>query len=79
MDEREPLDAGLVDVAALADAVGLALLSALETLTPAERVAFVLHDAFGLPVEEIAPLVRRSRAQTRRLASSARRRVRGSG
>jgi hypothetical protein len=55
----------------------LALLVVLETLSPAERLAFVLHDMFGVPFEEIAPIVRRSPAATRQLASRARRRVRG--
>ena len=63
--------------ALLADSVGLALLVVLETLTPAERLAFVLHDTFALPFEEIAPIVGRSPAATRQLASRARRRVRG--
>src|SRR5215217_2936298 len=63
--------------ALLADSVGLALLVVLERLTPAERVAFVLHDMFSLPFEEIAPIVGRSPAATRQLASRARRRVRG--
>ena len=60
-----------------ADAVGLALLVVLETLTPAERLAFVLHDMFAVPFEEIAAIVGRSPAATRQLASRARRRVRG--
>ena len=60
-----------------ADAVGLALLVVLETLTPAERLAFVLHDMFGVPFDEIAPIVERSPDATRQLASRARRRVRG--
>ena len=64
--------------AELADAVGLALLVVLDTLTPAERVAFVLHDIFAVPFDEIAPLVERSPTATRQLASRARRRVRGS-
>ena len=63
--------------AVLADAVGLALLVVLETLPPAERLAFVLHDLFAVPFEEIAPIVHRSEAATRQLASRARRRVRG--
>ena len=63
--------------ALLADSVGLALLVVLETLAPAERLAFVLHDMFGLPFEEIAPIVERTPAATRQLASRARRRVRG--
>lgn len=63
--------------AILADSVGLAMLVVLEQLTPAERLAFVLHDTFGLPFEEIAPIVERSPTATRQLASRARRRVRG--
>jgi RNA polymerase sigma-70 factor, ECF subfamily len=63
--------------ALLADGVGLALLVVLETLAPAERVAFVLHDLFAVPFEEIAPIVGRSPAAARQLASRARRRVRG--
>jgi RNA polymerase sigma-70 factor (ECF subfamily) len=63
--------------ALLADGIGLAMLVVLETLTPAERIAFVLHDTFGLPFEEIAPIVERSPAAARQLASRARRRVRG--
>jgi RNA polymerase sigma-70 factor (ECF subfamily) len=63
--------------ALLADSVGLAMLVVLETLSPAERLAFVLHDTFGMPFEEIAPIVERSVAATRQLASRARRRVRG--
>ena len=61
----------------LADSVGLALLVVLETLTPAERLAFVLHDMFDVPFDEIAPIVGRSPAATRQLASRARRRVQG--
>jgi RNA polymerase sigma-70 factor (ECF subfamily) len=60
----------------MADSVGLALLVVLESLTPAERLAFVLHDVFGVPFDEIAPLVERSPAAARQLASQARRRVR---
>jgi RNA polymerase sigma factor (sigma-70 family) len=67
------------DEALLADSVGLALHVVLETLTPAERLAFVLHDMFGVPFEEIAPMVGRSPATARQLASRARRRVRGAG
>jgi RNA polymerase sigma-70 factor (ECF subfamily) len=63
--------------ALLADSVGLALLVVLETLGPAERLAFVLHDMFAVPFEEIAPIVGRSPAAARQLASRARRRVRG--
>jgi RNA polymerase sigma-70 factor, ECF subfamily len=63
--------------ALLADSVGLALLVVLETLTPAERLAFVLHDMFAVPFEDIAPIVERSPDAARQLASRARRRVRG--
>jgi RNA polymerase sigma-70 factor (ECF subfamily) len=84
LDERE-LEPDLGDPgardpeaeAALVDSVGLALLVVLETLTPAERVAFVLHDLFDLPYDEIAPVVGRSPVAARQLASRARRRVRG--
>src|SRR6266581_7772971 len=63
--------------ALLADSVGLALLVVLDTLAPAERLAFVLHDMFELPFEEIAPMVGRTPAAARQLASRARRRVKG--
>jgi RNA polymerase sigma factor (sigma-70 family) len=63
--------------ALLADAVGIALQVVLGALNPAERLAFVLHDMFGMPFDEIATLVERSPAATRQLASRARRRVRG--
>jgi RNA polymerase sigma factor (sigma-70 family) len=63
--------------AVLADSVGLALLVVLESLTPAERLAFVLHDLFAVPFEELAPMLERSPAAVRQLASRARRRVRG--
>jgi RNA polymerase sigma-70 factor (ECF subfamily) len=63
--------------AVLADSVGLALLVVLDRLTPAERLAFVLHDMFAVPFEEIGPIVGRSAAAARQLASRARRRVRG--
>ena len=63
--------------ALLADSVGLALLVVLETLTPPERLAFVLHDMFAVPFDEIAPIVDRSADAARQLASRARRRVRG--
>jgi RNA polymerase sigma-70 factor (ECF subfamily) len=63
--------------ALLADSVGLALLVVLETLTPAERLAFVLHDMFAVPFDDIAAIVERSPEATRQLASRARRRVRG--
>ena len=65
------------DEALLADAVGVALLIVLDTLSPAERLAFVLHDLFGVSFDEIAPIVHRSEEATRQLASRARRRVRG--
>ena len=73
-DEVNPEHEALV-----ADAVGLAMLVVLETLTPAERLAFVLHDMFDVPFEEIAPIVGRSPAAARQLASRARRRVQGAG
>src|SRR5438445_1337997 len=63
--------------AMLADSVGLALLVVLQTLEPAERLAFVLHDLFAVPFDDIAPIVERGSAATRQLASRARRRVRG--
>jgi RNA polymerase sigma factor (sigma-70 family) len=85
---EEPFDAAVSERAAepeggadpenealLADSVGLALQVVLDTLTPAERVSFVLHDMFGVPFEEIAPIVRRSPEASRQLASRARRRV----
>lgn len=68
---------GSEDQALLADSVGLALLVVLETLAPAERLAFVLHDLFAVPFDEIAPIVDRTPAAARQLASRARRRVRG--
>jgi len=80
---EEPLDAQAIDATdpehevLLADSVGLAMLVVLETLAPAERVAFVLHDMFEVPFDAIAPIVRRSPAAARQLASRARRRVRG--
>ena len=61
----------------LADSVGIALLVVLESLEPAERLAFVLHDMFGVPFNEIAPIVERTPAATRQLASRARRRLQG--
>jgi len=64
--------------AVLADSVGVALLVVLNTLTPPERLAFVLHDLFGLPFEEIGSILGRSRDAAKQLASRARRRVRGS-
>jgi RNA polymerase sigma-70 factor, ECF subfamily len=68
---------GPEDEAVLADSVGLALLVVLDTLAPAERLAFVLHDLFALPFEEIAPIIGRSATAARQLASRARRRVQG--
>jgi RNA polymerase sigma factor (sigma-70 family) len=72
MQEHQPEDQAL-----LADSVGLALLVVLDTLSPAERLAFVLHDMFQLPFDEIAPVVGRSPEAARQLASRARRRVKG--
>jgi RNA polymerase sigma factor (sigma-70 family) len=87
---EEPLDARLPDPildraegidpeheALLADSVGLALLVVLETLTPAERLAYVLHDMFSVPFEEIGAILERSPEAARQLASRARRRLRG--
>ncbi len=87
---EEPLDAHVPDPvvtfdtgvdpeheAVLADSVGLALLVVLETLSPAERLAFVLHDMFAVPFDEIATIVDRTPQATRQLASRARRRVQG--
>ena len=68
---------GPEDEALLADSVGLALLAVLDTLSPAERVAFILHDMFAVTFEEIAPIVDRSPVATRQLASRARRRIQG--
>lgn len=68
---------GPEDEAVLADSVGLALLVVLDTLSPAERLAFVLHDMFGVPFDELAPIVGRSVEATRQIASRARRRVQG--
>ena len=82
-DLAEPLVTGIEGYdgpeqqALLADAVGLALLVVLDTLTPPERLAFVLHDMFAVPFDEIAPIVERSPAAARQLASRARRRLRG--
>jgi RNA polymerase sigma-70 factor (ECF subfamily) len=81
-DAPEPVATGALgsspeQEALLADSVGLALLVVLDRLTPAERLAFVLHDMFAVPFEEIAPIVGRSAEAARQLASRARRRVRG--
>lgn len=73
---RTSNDAGPERDTIMADSVGLALLVVLESLTPAERLSFVLHDVFGVPFDEIAPVVERSPAAARQLASRARRRVR---
>ncbi|TQF74201.1 sigma-70 family RNA polymerase sigma factor [Rhodococcus spelaei] len=70
-------DVGPEHDALLADSVGLALLVVLDTLAPAERLAFVLHDMFAVPFEDIAPIVERSPAAARQLASRARRRLQG--
>ncbi len=78
--EELPGSAEVVDPeheAVLADSVGLALLVVLDTLAPAERLAFVLHDMFAVPFDEIAPIVDRTPAAARQLASRARRRVQG--
>src|SRR5262249_12847653 len=80
LDAAAPAPAAAPDPeeeAALADSVGVALLVVLDTLAPAERLAFVLHDLFGPPSEAIAPIVGRSRAAPRQLARRARRRVQG--
>lgn len=74
-----PGDDDPVEQAELADSVGAALQVVLDTLTPPERLAFVLHDLFGLPFDEIAPIVERTPAAARQLASRARRRVRFAG
>ena len=83
-DAPEPAATGIhgsspEEEALRADSVGLALLVVLDRLTPAERLAFVLHDMFDVPFEEIAPIVGRSAEAARQLASRARRRVRGGG
>lgn len=72
----EPAEGGPEDQALLADSIGLALLVVLENLTPSERLAFVLHDIFGLPFDEIGRIMDRGPVATRQLASRARRRVR---
>jgi RNA polymerase sigma-70 factor (ECF subfamily) len=76
-EDRPARDPDPADTAVLADSVGMALVVVLETLTPAERLAFVLHDLFDVPFDEIAPIVDRSPAAARQLASRARRRVQG--
>jgi RNA polymerase sigma factor (sigma-70 family) len=77
-DEPGSQLAGPEEEAVLADTIGPALLVLLETLGPSERLAFVLHDLFAVPFEDIAPILGRSPAATRQLASRARRRVQGS-
>jgi len=74
---NDNIEAVLEQESQLADSVGLALLVVLQTLAPAERIAFVLHDMFDLPFDEIAPVVGRSPTAARQLASRARRRIRG--
>jgi len=87
---EEPLDAQVPEApvgpddggdpeeeALLADSVGVAMLVVLDTLAPAERLSFVLHDMFAVPFDEIAPMIERTTAATRQLASRARRRVKG--
>jgi RNA polymerase sigma-70 factor (ECF subfamily) len=74
IDDRDP-----ADQAEMADSVGAALLVVLDVLPPAERVAFVLHDVFAVPFDEIAQILERSPDSARQLASRARRRVQGSG
>src|SRR5207249_227705 len=76
-DVPEPVDETREREAEMADSVGAALLVVLETLQPAERLAFVLHDMFAVPFEEIAPIVGRTPTAARQLASRARRRVQG--
>ncbi|EME20475.1 sigma-70 family RNA polymerase sigma factor [Rhodococcus triatomae] len=76
-EPRESTDAGPESEALLADSIGVALLVVLDTLAPAERLAFVLHDLFGMPFDDVARIVGRSPAATRQLTSRARRRVQG--
>jgi RNA polymerase sigma-70 factor (ECF subfamily) len=78
-DERVAPDPGPEGEAVLADSVGAALLVVLDTLAPAERLAFVLHDLFAVPFDEIGAIVGRSPAAARQLASRARKRVQGTG
>ena len=73
-----PLVDGPEEQALLADSIGLALLVVLDTLSPAERIAFVLHDIFAVPFDEVGSILDRSPAAAKQLASRARRRVRGS-
>jgi RNA polymerase sigma factor (sigma-70 family) len=73
----ETSDSGPESEALLADSIGVALLVVLDTLAPAERLAFVLHDLFGMPFDDVARIVDRSPAATRQLTSRARRRIQG--
>ncbi|MFB8280763.1 sigma-70 family RNA polymerase sigma factor [Nocardia colli] len=79
LDDHEPAEpvTGPEHEVVLGDSIGLALLVVLDTLTPAERLAFVLHDMFAVPFDEIAPIVGKTSAAARQLASRARRRVQG--
>ncbi|BCJ36699.1 DNA-directed RNA polymerase sigma-70 factor [Actinocatenispora thailandica] len=77
LDEVPGTGAGPADTAVLADSVSRALLVVLDTLTPAERVAFVLHDMFAVPFDQIAPIVSRSPVAAKKLASRARQKVQG--
>lgn len=77
VDLPEEGDDGIEEKFLIEDAVGPALLLVLDTLTPIERIAFVLHDLFGLTFDDIAPIIERTELATRQLASRARRRVRG--
>ncbi|MEV6558410.1 sigma-70 family RNA polymerase sigma factor [Nocardia sp. NPDC051756] len=79
LDDHDPAElvTGPEHEAVLGDSIGLALLVVLDTLTPAERLAFVLHDMFAVPFDEIAPIVGKTSAAARQLASRARRRVQG--
>ncbi|MFQ6326190.1 sigma-70 family RNA polymerase sigma factor [Nocardia sp. CWNU-33] len=79
LDDLEPLPSadGPEQQAVLGDSIGLALLVVLDTLAPSERLSFVLHDMFAVPFDEIAPIVGKSPAAARQLASRARRRVQG--
>ncbi len=73
----EPVTGSAEDDSMMADSIGVALLVVLNKLSPAERIAFVLHDMFDLPFDSIAPIIDRSTEATRQLASRARRRVQG--
>src|SRR3989440_4403519 len=77
-EEPEPQGAGPDEEAVIADMLGPALLAVLDTLAPSERLAFVLHELFAVPFDEIPPILRRSPAAARQLASRARRRVQNS-